>query len=105
MVSSASAQIESTAGEKLRTPAGLPDYGKVSIILIAVISGAIIVCALVGKEQHAAQFEKGKSAFEEGGGLDVIEQPDRIQSTATDYEKGYTQKHEVTHSELARVQE
>ncbi len=36
MVSSASAQIESTAGATLKTSAGLPDHGKVSIILIAV---------------------------------------------------------------------
>jgi SHS family lactate transporter-like MFS transporter len=103
MVSSASAQIESTAGAKLKTEAGLPDYGKVSIILIAVVSAAIILCALVGNEQHASNFEKGKSAFEEGGGLDVIEQSDRVQSVATDYEKGYVQKHEVAH--MDRVQE
>ena len=36
MVSAASAQIEATAGEKILTPQGLPNYGKVSIILIAV---------------------------------------------------------------------
>lgn len=110
MVSSASAQIESTAGAKIKTAEGLPDYGKVSIILIAVISGAIIICMLVGKEDHGSHFEKGKAAFEEGGGLDVIENDDpmRIKSPNTfgtnsvDMEKGTTvQKEEVQHNELA----
>lgn len=72
-VSSASAQIETTAGNNYKTATGLPDYGKVSIILIGVISGAIIICALVGKEDHSAHFEKGRAAFEDGGGADVIE--------------------------------
>lgn len=77
MVSSASSQIEATAGDRLKTPAGLPDYGKVrvcvlsvlpclrpivqvSAILIGVVSGWIIVLSLVGKEAHSTHFEKGK---------------------------------------------
>ncbi|KAJ3007940.1 hypothetical protein HKX48_008860 [Thoreauomyces humboldtii] len=73
MVSSASAQIETTAGDRYKTSEGLPDYGKVSLILIGVISGVIIVCALVGREEHAAQFEKGRAAFERDSGADIIE--------------------------------
>jgi SHS family lactate transporter-like MFS transporter len=36
MVSSASAQIEAVAGERIRSPSGVPEYGKVSAILIGV---------------------------------------------------------------------
>jgi hypothetical protein len=36
MFKKASSQIEATAGENLKTAKGLPDYGKVSAILIGV---------------------------------------------------------------------
>lgn len=97
MVSSASAQIEAVAGDQLRTKTGRPDYGKVSrstagarewassltlsflyaevgAILIGVVAAWIIGCCLVGAEQHGAHFEKGKVAFEIGGGRDEMEE-------------------------------
>ncbi|TNY18325.1 carboxylic acid transporter [Rhodotorula diobovata] len=74
MVSSASAQIEATAGSNIRQANGDPDYGRVGAILICVIAGAIIICCLVGAEQHGSHFEKGKAAFEDGGGRDEIEE-------------------------------
>ncbi len=74
MVSSASAQIEATAGARLRDPKfGLPAYGKVSAILIGVAAGVLIVCCLIGAEEHSAHFEKGRAAFEKDAGLDVGE--------------------------------
>ncbi|GJN90545.1 hypothetical protein Rhopal_003557-T1 [Rhodotorula paludigena] len=76
MVSSASAQIEATAGEKLRTEEDRPDYGLVGAILIAVVSVWIIGCVLVGSEAHGSHFEKAKAAYEEGGGRDEIEELD-----------------------------
>ena len=60
MISSASAQIEATAGQKLKTSDGLPDYGKVSAILIGVVAGFIIIMTLLGREAHSSHFEKGK---------------------------------------------
>jgi SHS family lactate transporter-like MFS transporter len=74
MVSSASAQIETTAGSNLKTAEGRPDYGKVGAILISVVAAWIILCCLVGRESHGAHFEKGKAAFEEGAGNDEIEE-------------------------------
>ncbi|WVF70912.1 hypothetical protein IAT40_005707 [Kwoniella sp. CBS 6097] len=68
MISSAAAQIEATAGEKLKTHNGLPDYGKVSAILIAVAAGVLILCCLIGMEDHGAKFEEGQAAFEVGAG-------------------------------------
>ncbi|GAA5857105.1 hypothetical protein JCM9279_001785 [Rhodotorula babjevae] len=74
MVSSASAQIEATAGENLKTAAGRPNYGLIGIILITIVAGGIIICCLVGAEAHGSHFEKGKAAFEEGAGRDEIEE-------------------------------
>lgn len=59
-VSAASAQIEATAGEKVKTADGNPDYGHVSAILIGVVSAWIIVLTILGRESHSAAFEKGK---------------------------------------------
>ncbi|KAK4700378.1 MFS transporter, SHS family, lactate transporter, partial [Phenoliferia sp. Uapishka_3] len=70
MVSSASAQIEATAGAKILTKKGLPNYGKVSVILIGVVSGFIIIMTILGREAHSAHFENGKAAFEKDAGLD-----------------------------------
>jgi SHS family lactate transporter-like MFS transporter len=50
MASSASAQIEATAGDKLRTTVNgvdRPDYGKVQGILIGVTIGYIIILCLI----------------------------------------------------------
>lgn len=70
MVSSASAQIETTGGNNIRTATGEPDYAKVSAILIGVVAAWIIGCCLIGSEAHGAHFERGKAAFEKGGGRD-----------------------------------
>lgn len=70
MVSSASSQIEATAGAKIINAKGLPDYGKVSTILIGVVAGAIILLCLVGAEAHSSHFEHGKVAFEAGAAND-----------------------------------
>ncbi|KAL8278083.1 hypothetical protein RQP46_009543 [Phenoliferia psychrophenolica] len=84
MVSAASAQIEATAGEKILTPKGLPNYGLVSIILIGVVSGFIIIMTILGREDHSAHFETGKAAFEVNAGYDEEVHRD----TASDAEKG-----------------
>ncbi|BGP16377.1 hypothetical protein JCM10213_004920 [Rhodosporidiobolus nylandii] len=76
MVSSASAQIEATAGANIRTAEGNPDYGKVGAILIGVVAAWIIGCCLLGSESHGAHFEQGKAAFEEGAGRDELDEMD-----------------------------
>ena len=74
MVSSASAQIEATAGARLKDPTtGKPAYGRVSAILVGVAAGVVILCCMFGEEAHSAHFEKGRAAFEKDGGLDVGE--------------------------------
>ncbi|THH08458.1 hypothetical protein EW145_g2701 [Phellinidium pouzarii] len=77
MVSSASAQIEATGGNHLRTtivengvPTNVPDYAKVQGILIGVVCAFVVVVTIVGPEHHGAHFERAKTAFEEGGGAD-----------------------------------
>ncbi|PPQ70216.1 hypothetical protein CVT26_014473 [Gymnopilus dilepis] len=77
MVSSASAQIESTGGEHLRTTlvqkgqiVDVPDYAKVQGILIGVVAAFVFIVTLIGPENHGSHFEKHKTAFEEGGGSD-----------------------------------
>jgi MFS transporter, SHS family, lactate transporter len=80
MVSSASAQIEATGGEHLKTtilvkgkPTVVPDYAKVQGILIGVVAAYVLVLTVLGPENHGSQFEKYKAAFEEGGGNDEFE--------------------------------
>ncbi|TDL17206.1 MFS general substrate transporter [Rickenella mellea] len=77
MVSSASAQIEATAGNHLKTTVVVNgqtkvvnDYAKVQGILIGVVAAYILVFTIIGPENHGAHFEKHKAAFEEGGGDD-----------------------------------
>ena len=79
MVSSASAQIEATAGARLKDPkTGKPAYGRVSAILVGVAAGVVIICCLIGAEAHSARFEQGRAAFEKDAGLDAGE---RLTST------------------------
>ncbi|CEQ39468.1 SPOSA6832_01010, partial [Sporobolomyces salmonicolor] len=98
MVSSASAQIETTAGSHIKTAEGRPDYGKVSAILIGVVAAWLIGCCLIGREFHGSHFEKGKAAFEQGGGKDEIEELDddaiSPRLTHTDAEKGFEKQEE-----------
>ncbi|KXN84179.1 hypothetical protein AN958_12915 [Leucoagaricus sp. SymC.cos] len=75
MVSSASAQIEATGGDQLRTtiivggkPRDVPDYATVQGILIGVVAAFVLIVTILGPENHGFHFEKAKTAFEEGGG-------------------------------------
>ncbi|THH28257.1 hypothetical protein EUX98_g5928 [Antrodiella citrinella] len=73
MVSSASAQIEATGGDNLRTTLNgkdVPDYATVQGILIGVVAAFVLIVTIFGPENHSSHFEKHKTAFEEGGGRD-----------------------------------
>ncbi|QRV75987.1 Sugar (and other) transporter [Ceratobasidium sp. AG-Ba] len=73
MVSSASAQIEATGGDHLKTTVRgqvVPDYAKVQGIFLGVVSAYLIIVTIFGPEHHGSEFEKHKAAFEEGGGDD-----------------------------------
>ncbi|KDQ51274.1 hypothetical protein JAAARDRAFT_536713 [Jaapia argillacea MUCL 33604] len=77
MVSSASAQIEATGGENMKTTLVqngkttiVPDYAKVQGIFIGVVAAFVIFITLIGPENHSSHFEKHKTAFEEGAGRD-----------------------------------
>ncbi|EGO19231.1 carboxylic acid transporter protein [Serpula lacrymans var. lacrymans S7.9] len=77
MVSSASAQIEATGGNNIKTilyvdgqPTVVPNYAKVQGIFIGVVSAFVIIITIIGPENHGSHFEKHKTAFEEGGGRD-----------------------------------
>lgn len=71
--SSASSQIEATAGESWKTHIGtreVPDYAKIMGVLIGIVAFCIIVCMLVGPEYHGTHFEQGKTAAQKGAGLE-----------------------------------
>ncbi|KAF8148294.1 carboxylic acid transporter protein [Crassisporium funariophilum] len=77
MVSSASAQIEATGGDNLRTTIfsngkllNVPDYATVQGILIGVVAAFVVIITIVGPENHGSHFEKHKTAFEEGAARD-----------------------------------
>ncbi|KAI0074125.1 MFS general substrate transporter [Panus rudis PR-1116 ss-1] len=81
MVSSASAQIEATGGDNLKTtipgkPGLVPDYATVQGILIGVVAAFVIIVTIIGPENHGSHFEKAKTAFEEGAGRDELEEDD-----------------------------
>jgi len=105
MVSSASAQIESTGGDHLKTtiiesgkPTVVPDYAKVQGILIGVVAAFVLIVTIVGPENHGSHFEKAKTAFEEGAAEDnaVMEDPSetsrRESDSLNDEKKGSTEK-------------
>ncbi|KAF5335377.1 hypothetical protein D9611_011749 [Ephemerocybe angulata] len=78
MISSASAQIEATGGENLKTtilkngvPTVVPDYATVQGILIGCVAAFVIFITIVGPENHGSHFEQAKTAFEEGAGRDA----------------------------------
>jgi SHS family lactate transporter-like MFS transporter len=96
MISSASAQIEATGGENLRTTilkngvrTDVPDYATVQGILIGVVAAFVIFITIIGPENHGSHFEKHKAAFEEGGGRDdsVIEEEASRHSSSNENEK------------------
>ncbi|KAJ7473258.1 carboxylic acid transporter [Mycena latifolia] len=73
MVSSASAQIEATGGDNLKTTLNgkvVPDYAKVQGILLGVVAAFVIFITIVGPENHGSHFEKHRAAFDEGGAED-----------------------------------
>ncbi|TFK81741.1 MFS general substrate transporter [Polyporus arcularius HHB13444] len=81
MVSSASAQIEATGAANLHTtiidkdgkPKIVSDYATVQGILIGVVAAFVLVVTIIGPENYGSHFEKHKTAFEEGGGRDELE--------------------------------
>ncbi|KAH9841795.1 carboxylic acid transporter [Rhodofomes roseus] len=82
MVSSASAQIETTGGKNLKTTIfqngayqTVADYATVQGILLGVVAAFVVLCTIIGPENHGSHFEKYKAAFEEGAGRDE-EMPD-----------------------------
>ncbi|KAG1732452.1 carboxylic acid transporter protein [Suillus paluster] len=86
MVSSASAQIEATGGNNLKTTimqngvlTVVPDYATVQAIFIGVVAAFVVVITIIGPENHGSHFENHKTAFEEGGGSDdaVPDDPSR----------------------------
>jgi len=78
MVSSASAQIESTGGANNQIPnprypgpkqdPTIPDYALVSGILLGVVCAYILIVILFGKEYRGAAFEKAPLAIQENAG-------------------------------------
>ncbi|KAH7909574.1 carboxylic acid transporter protein [Hygrophoropsis aurantiaca] len=77
MISSASAQIEATGGNNLKTtimvdgaPKVVDDYATVQGIFIGVIVAFVIFITIIGPENHSSHFEKHKTAFEEGAAAD-----------------------------------
>ncbi|KAH9948852.1 carboxylic acid transporter [Amylocystis lapponica] len=80
MVSSASAQIETTGGKNFQTtiikngvPTVVPNYATVQGILVGVVAACVVFLALIGPENHGSHFENYKAAFEEGAGRDELE--------------------------------
>jgi SHS family lactate transporter-like MFS transporter len=101
MVSSASAQIEATGGENIKTtipvavsskfPTGretVPNYATVQGILIGVVAAFVLVVTLFGPEKHGSQFEKHRAAFEDGGGDDEAVMDDEVLANSSPREKG-----------------
>ncbi|KAJ7702181.1 hypothetical protein B0H16DRAFT_1748301 [Mycena metata] len=73
MVSSASAQIEATGGDHLKTTLKgvvVADYAKVQGILLGVVAAFVLFITIIGPENHGSHFEKHRAAFDEGGGDD-----------------------------------
>ncbi|KAJ7859472.1 hypothetical protein B0H14DRAFT_3629448 [Mycena olivaceomarginata] len=75
MASSASAQIEATGGEHLKTMMKgvvVPDYRKVQEILIGAVAAFVIFITVIGPENHGSHFEKHRTVFDEGRGSDDV---------------------------------
>ncbi|KJA24395.1 hypothetical protein HYPSUDRAFT_38838 [Hypholoma sublateritium FD-334 SS-4] len=93
MVSSASAQIEATGGDQLKTtisvngkPEIVPDYAKVQGILIGVVAAFVLIVTIVGPENHGSHFEKNKIAFQEGAAAEEVILDDEPVPAITDVE-------------------
>lgn len=87
MVSSASSQIETTGGAHNQIPdprepgKTIPDYAKVSAILLGVVCGYLILVVIFGKEYRGAAFEKAPVATQKHAG-DAV--PDELVHTDHD---------------------
>ncbi|KAJ6491979.1 MFS general substrate transporter [Mycena sanguinolenta] len=98
MVSSASAQIESTGGDHLKTTVKgvvVPDYAKVQGILIGVVAAFVLFITIIGPENHGSHFEKHRAAFDEGGGADdawIDEDAEKQDSEKGTEERSSTEK-------------
>ncbi|KAG0708454.1 carboxylic acid transporter protein [Suillus ampliporus] len=73
MVSSASAQIEATGGNNLKTTiikdgvsTVVPDYATVQAIFIGVVAAFVVIITIIGPENHSSHF-KNTDAASEGG--------------------------------------
>jgi len=87
MVSSASAQIEATGGahqKVLLNGVPTPDYATVQGIFIGVVAAFTLIMTIIGPENHGSQFEKHKTAFEEGGGVDDAYMEDDLEGDVPD---------------------
>ncbi|EAU81051.1 carboxylic acid transporter [Coprinopsis cinerea okayama7 len=87
MISAASAQIEATGGNNMKTtiikdgvPTVVPDYAKVQGIFIGVIAAFVIFITIIGPENHGSHFEKSKAAFEEGAATDGLRDSTQTQA-------------------------
>ncbi|KAG1721757.1 major facilitator superfamily domain-containing protein [Suillus lakei] len=73
MVSAASAQIEATGGDNLKTTimengvlTVVPDYATVQAIFIGVVAAYVVVIAIIGPENHGSHFENADAASGDG---------------------------------------
>jgi SHS family lactate transporter-like MFS transporter len=103
MVSSASAQIEATSGDRLKTTiikngvrTVVPDYATVQGILIGVVSAFVVIITIIGPENHGSRFEEHKAAFEEGAA-----QPDAVIDDGGSSPVHIDEKGEVEYKEAA----
>ncbi|KAG1818615.1 MFS general substrate transporter [Suillus subaureus] len=83
MVSSASAQIEATGGDNLKTTimkdgvlTVVPDYATVQAIFIGAIAVFVIVIAIIVPENHGSNFENADAAYH--GGDEVTDHASQI---------------------------
>lgn len=69
MASSASAQIEATAGDSLKLADGVtPDYAAILGILIGAVIAWMTVCIFLAPEADGSKFENAKVATQKGAG-------------------------------------
>ena len=54
----------------------MSDYATVQGILIGVVAAFVLVVTIIGPENIGSHFEKHKTAFEEGGGRDEVQEDD-----------------------------
>lgn len=87
MISAASAQIEATGGDNLKTtiikngePTVVPDYAKVQGIFIGCVAAFVIFITIIGPENHGSHFEKSRAAFEEGAGREGMREENMLKA-------------------------